>query len=136
MPKTTEEKSFSIYNGATLLATGGDGAVHMNQWCVQAKVNLVTGAHQLEVGRTYTIVTASGTTLAAMYCDEMPVQTSGFSSFQVGGGLARFSNRKMVDGRDYTYFPTRWTFGHAPGASTGVTTSKVDKSKLSFGDDI
>jgi hypothetical protein len=135
MAIVTHNESVLISGGGPHpLAAGDNGSTFIDNWCVQVQCNLTNGAHALAVGTAYSIQRSGGGALANMFCDELP-QSVAFGNFEVGGGTARFSNRKLPDGRDRTYRPTQWAFGQVPHAS-GSSESKIDKSKLSFSDDL
>jgi hypothetical protein len=115
MPSTTNEASLQIMHNGTVVALGGDSQVFMDEWCVQVRTTLQSGAERLVLWQQYTINRGSGAVLANMYCDEIPAQASGplAERFVAVGGIARFSNHKRANGSDALYRPDKWTFGTA-----------------------
>lgn len=132
MPSTTEENGLSIRAGAAPQATAGSVTIYMDQWCVQVRCKLRSGVGNLTVGTAYTLVRDSGSSLANMYCDELPAALAP-NHFSTSQGWVRFSNRKLADGRDNLHNPAVWTIGTTPlGQAPVRQRGTLDPSKLSF----
>lgn len=130
MATITEEKFVSVRTGVATQATGGRVTIYMDQWCVQLRCMLKSGAANLAVGTQYTLVRENGASLADMYCDELPAALAPMQ-FSTTEGWARFSNRRLANGNNNTYKPTVWQIGKTPLGQAPVV-ARVDRSKLSF----
>jgi hypothetical protein len=99
-----------IWDGANHLTTSDNSDTLIDSLMVRAQCDLQTATGQLTLDRAYTLRRpGGGGDWVNMYCEELP-QASPSSKLTVGGGVAKFSNRRNSDGGPDHLSPKYWKF--------------------------
>ena len=142
MPTTTVVAGVTIRNPMNNeeRALGVDATIVMDQWAVSLRCTLVEGASSLVLDRDYTIERSDRGVLTGMFYEEGPSRSI-ISGFETAGGPAIFNNRKTPAGRPQHVFKANVNVKpyvnvkSGEGGRVAVKKQRIDKSKLSFGDD-